>query len=108
MWTEAEAATKWCPEFRQVWARREPTGTGWNTTGQPSFNAAQIEKGGAFMPLPCIGSACMMWRWSVPPRRSPQPGDLIVQQRVDPDLASDLAKILDREPSGYCGKAGRP
>lgn len=51
MYTEAEAAAKWCPLVR---------------TGMYGLN----DKAG------CVGSRCMMWRWGDPPAdpADPRPG----------------------------------
>lgn len=76
--TKDEAKTKWCPHVR-VGVISEVTGAAY-AANRAGSEGKMI---GAAM---CIGSACMAWRWEVPPMTCRPPN----------------------EPSGYCGLAGRP
>lgn len=59
--TEKEAAGKWCPKARD-------SNTGGNRARYGSGDASDVADYGCEMAaeFPCIGSACMAWRWSDP------------------------------------------
>jgi hypothetical protein len=101
--TEDEAKTKWCPEARVKWAKRNGDGNNWSTRdGDPAFNVVRIERAGdEYHVGSCVGSSCMMWRWHEPWTSSTEEG-----------VGGDLVLRLSRKPGepkrGFCGLAGRP
>lgn len=75
--TEEEAKGKWCPFVRM----------------RPDGYAADMK---AWPPeVNCIGSACMMWRWSA------SPADVEIRNRV----AYPASPV---KATGHCGLAGKP
>ena len=81
--TEEEAKTKWCPFARAGITANERTDT--REPGQVGPNAAR-----------CIGSACMAWRLSTPPKTR--------QESCGPQGGYRTVVIAN----GYCGLAGTP
>lgn len=85
--TEDEAKTKWCPFVRNDYAL-----TGGNRYKEAPHKVA-----------PCIGSACMAWRWR----------DLAGEwDRRENKIEQANGRQCEPPPSfpkvGYCGLAGRP
>ena len=81
--TEDEAKTRVCPQTMHVW---EGAGGVMHNVGAP-----------------CIGSACMAWRWGKKFHRSKKTGVLLEEShlfRNDPDFELVV--------HGYCGLAGKP
>ncbi len=75
--TEQEAKAKWCPA-----ARIDSTGSNRPNPGP----AVDVQGGWA----PCIGSACMAWRWD-----------------VSPENANRQRGSIYEKPGGFCGLAGK-
>jgi hypothetical protein len=61
--TEEEAKTKWCPHVRYAAFMRNDSG---KIEAIGAYNRAADKDGLPVLPgdARCIGSACMMWRWS--------------------------------------------
>jgi hypothetical protein len=95
--TEDEAKTKWCPFARGIiehGGNRMAYGA-----GEPALpDEAQVEYGAEMADLfPCIGSACMAWRWRYEQTNKPPLGQASWPQ-VEP--------IYARTEQGFCGLAG--
>ena len=81
--TEAEAKTRWCPMVRQLYR-------------DENNSVSAMNRFGDGQPLGfCIGSACMMWRWSAKPYKATE--------------VQELLGVTGTAPGeGYCGLAGKP
>jgi len=88
--TEDEAKTKWCP-FARVYSSAE-------NRPNPGPNA-DTEAGWP----PCIGSACMAWRWGEPYAIDEQ-GRVYHHDRKEDRETGPLTTV----DTGYCGLAGKP
>lgn len=73
--SEAEAKRKWCPLV--IASHTDPR-------GRVPEGTDAVEN----WRHPCIGSACMGWRWAIAPDQAKRQGG--------------------KEPQGYCGHAGKP
>src|SRR5689334_4927929 len=84
MTTESEAKTKWCPMVRLD----QPGGNRWTYGIEGERDNTN-----------CIGSACMMWRWS---NR--------VWGHDDDCRGKEAAKEFTKQNplKGFCGLAGKP
>lgn len=85
--TEEEAKTKWCPMARD----RDGAGNRVPYGDADADPVPQEYARNEAMVFPCIGSACMAWRW----RNGAFP------------LPNDPPSISGRY-EGYCGLAGHP
>jgi hypothetical protein len=86
--TEEEAKTKWCPMARGV------NESGGNRIAYGSAGDGPVEDDyttEAAMKYPCIGSACMAWRWD--------------SVGMEYEHAGYGGKARGK---GHCGLAGRP
>lgn len=84
--TEDEAKTKWCPMVRYVVL--------------PDENRLENNRDTIFHGNHCIGSACMMWHWIVPPN----------EVKHDAGNGHEPLKLVPsgRAADGCCGLAGKP
>lgn len=101
--TEDDAKTKWCPMVR-MGDMNAPTGI--NAGNQAGTT--------------CIGSACMMWRWSEfevkgvmcgPNERPGTPdgdGWIFVSRELADDITRHQMDTFKRPNGGHCGLAGKP
>lgn len=89
--TEEEAKQRWCPFVRLTGAERE-----WHTNRDPSMPSIPTDT----QAYRCIGSACMAWRWR---------GYFTDEGRFMHMAGRGHWKSDEkREPTGFCGLAGRP
>lgn len=102
MMTEEEAKTKWCPQARID-----------GLTDLPAYN--RCIDGSAPKASCCIGSACMMWRWSQQGRQNIASHAVEGWEHIPAEDSDDGVEFW-REPEdrwirrwhGYCGLAGKP
>ena len=80
MMTEEEAKTKWCPFARDIMGNGgNRMAYGGGEEDGPDNDDCAVQYAAEMASMhPCIGSFCAAWRW------------------------------VPREPSGYCGLAGKP
>ena len=83
--TEEEAKTKWCPHA--VASHTDPR-AGFRDDGRPMVH-------------PCIGSACMAWRWD-------NEWTSATEESMGRDLVLRLKRKVDEPRLGYCGLADKP
>ena len=101
MQMEDEAKTKWCPYARFIAATNQ------NGDVVVVDNRA-VEVIAARVP-PCIGAACMAWRWGPIEEAGPNETVFVLARdhpTADPAYVGPTRKL--RVPRGYCGLAGKP
>ena len=114
MYTEDDAAGRWCP-----WVRARVITCTHQDYGP--FNRTVAMTGDATADARCIGSRCIAWRWlpnepvvrDEPATYQPQPGEELLgkQARWNPHLGhpEEYVMVATVPPrTGYCGIAGRP
>jgi hypothetical protein len=98
MHTEEEASKKFCPEARQIYRVGTIIVSGSN---QRSSNT--LDGTAEIMLAPCVGSACMHWRWAeIANPTYDQMEDAINAHRGGPQ------PTIKSTTHGYCGLSGRP
>lgn len=88
--TEEEAKTKWCPHA--VASHTDPR-AGFRDDGRPKVH-------------PCIGSACMAWRWNDVPNPEYDRQRHVFMGGYPPSTTPPMT--VKSETEGHCGLAGRP
>lgn len=100
--TEEEAETKWCPFARERARQGMPDGGG-NRIPYGCADDGPVEEDyirDAAMAFPCIGSACMAWRWA----------EVVTAWSSSPNSPHEaVPREYGRSGiDGYCGLSGRP
>lgn len=106
--TEDEAKTKWCPHARERAAQGMPDGGGNRTPYGDAGDgpAADDYTREQAMLFPCIGSACMAWRWDSEEDLVKVAADTVTSRAAAEKYKWDI--VCDVPATGYCGLAGKP
>ena|SRR3990167_11273489 len=99
MLTEDEAKTKWCPWVRFVTPSAEDNAPRNRLSAEYPERIEDWNR--------CIGSACMMWRWTEKPNPDWKPDSPMPwYPQEHPD--DKPALYIEDKTRGYCGLAGKP